>query len=209
MTAGRIAIEPLKGELPDPVRDVFGDFVSGLDFFANRIDRASSFLVHSFLDTGPVWQQDGCWTLDQLLARPDGDVIFARIAHGSLTSAYRRFSGGNVLISETLAAAAFRCAAESDKHRREQFPARLLLELYDKAVIQSGPFGAMVDNNGARLSLITVVLWFLAERSPGTDDDDLLDLSCDAAANVDSRIEVLEEKQQLLFDELTKCARLL
>lgn len=209
MTAGRIAIVPLKGTLPAPVRSVVGELISGVDFFANEIDKVSSVLARNVLGAGPVWQRDGCWTLGQLAGRPDGENIFAPLAYGVLAEAYKRFADSEALVSEARAAAAFRKAVDASREDITRLPAELLVRLQSEGVIHSGPFHDEVDPEAARFSLIALVLWLLIDRTSEAVDNDLLDLCCDAARHLDTRISKSQSDPETVLAELTECARLI
>lgn len=207
MTAGRIVIAPLGRDFPAPVRDM----VDGFDRFASRLEAATSKLAHSLLDSGPAWHSDTTWTLPQLVARADGDTIFAQLAYGALGAAHRRFSDRPVLISETLAARAFGQALHASRADLAQMPAELLVQLVTGGVIARMPFDPEPGDTetDARLACIAFVLWLGADRSPGSDDNDVLDLCCDAAPFVDRQARVTPENRAALRIALADCTRLI
>ena len=209
MTAGRIAITPFREIVPPPVRGFVGDLVSGVDFFANKVDRASSFVARNFMDSDRVWRRDGCWTLGELAARPDGDSIFAPLAHGVLRSAYRRFATGEFLVSEMRASLAFSQAVAVSDRDHSLLPVELLRRLLDGEVIHRAPFGEPVEGEAARLSAIALILWLLADRTPQTEDNDLLDVCCDAAGHIDRHLSVETSDPAAIVVAISECARLI
>ena len=209
MTAGRVAVEPLKDELPQPVQSVLAEMVAGIDFFGTRLEAASSRLAHSLFDSQSGWRAEGEWTLGRLAARADGDVIFAQLAYGALRPACQRFSDQPVLVSETLASQAFVQALRATAADRADLPADLLRRMVRLEVVRSLPFGPSFDAAAARLACIAFTLWLLVEREPGTDGNDLLDLCCDVAPVVDARTDLGSADLSALRDTIADCARLI
>lgn len=209
MTAGRIAVEPLRGALPAPARGLIGELISSADFFVNEFDKASSLMARNLFGDGPVWQRDGCWSLGQLAARPDGEMIFGPLAYGVLLAAYQRFADTESLVSEARAASAFRTAVDASQGDQVRLPSELLVAMQDEEVIHGSPFTDRIDPEAARLSFTAFVLWLLIDRTSDADDNDLLDVCCDAARYVDARIASSLSEPEKVTAEFAACARLI
>lgn len=207
MTAGRVAIEPIGRGFPAPVRDLVG----GLDLIARQIEASTSRLAHSLLDSGAGWQKDGAVPLQALVLRQDRDTLFAQLAYGALGSAYRRFSDRRGLVSETLAARAFNTAVGATAQDQDDLAAELLLRLISVGVLRPAPFDPVnaADPRAERLACIAFTLWLCCARSPGVDDNDLLDLCCDAASYIEGKIALTPANRPALRLALADCARLL
>lgn len=207
MTAGRVAIEPLSRDFPSPLRDV----VDGLDEIATRLEATTSRLAHSILDDGATSQKGHGWTLQTLANHPHGATVFAQLAYGALGAAYMRFADQPALVSETLAAQAFKSAMDATSMDRSELPAELLLQLKSAEVIRSAPFtlpSAQKDHS-AILAYTAFVILLCAERDSESEDTDLLDLCCDTAPLIARKFCFQPDERSALRTAIADCARLI
>ena len=207
MTAGRVAIEPLSRDFPSPLRDV----VDGLDVIATRLEATTSRLAHSILDDGETSQKGHGWTLQTLANHPHGATVFAQLAYGALGAAYMRFADQPALVSETLAAQAFKSAMDATSMDRSELPAELLLQLKSAEVIRSAPFtlpSAQKDHS-AILAYTAFVILLCVERDTESEDTDLLDLCCDTAPLIARKFCFQPDERSALRTAIADCARLI
>ncbi len=154
-----------------------GPVAAPLDAVAAGVEEFTSAAAHTILDF-PT-QGAGLGGL-----RDDGsDLRFAQTVYHGLDRVLARLGLGALMVSETLAAEAFRTVQGRDGALAiEEYAADLLAELQALRVVGHPPGLATVEDEGVLVAHFAVMLWLLVERDvAGEDEDALLDTCTDVA----------------------------
>lgn len=181
--AAGAALEPLERELPDPLRRVARGAAAGLESAAARVRLAARGLAARILPGADGGDHLLSHELDAIMGAEGAAALFADAAAHGLDFTLHRRGRDDLMVSETLAAFAYRAARGAGGDRFET-GARLHLALLERHAVGRAPGTSLglsaEDLAEARHAGFAVTLWMLVERdAPREDEDELLALCAD------------------------------
>jgi len=181
LRVGRDAIPGFHKDFPTPLRELASGFLSGIDQLEGRVESMTSKVVHRFLDFATL--TNGALSLGALRRAPNGDELFAQAAYHALSHAVVLQGDTAPLVSEVLAARAFRQvrARLSADAPPAAFAAALLLEMQGTDVLRHAPQTGRTIEPQRRVALCGLMFWLLADR-PEDDDENALLAACHEVA---------------------------
>lgn len=178
---GRNVIPGVHKDFPAPLRELATGLLSGIDQLEGRVESVTSKVFHRFLDAASL--ADGALSLSALRAAPNGDQVFAQAAYHALARAMALQGDTTPLVSEVLAARAFRQvrARLSPEVPPAAFAAALLLEMQATEVVRHAPHPGDAVESQRRVAHYGLMFWLLAERTAGEDETALLSACLEVA----------------------------
>ncbi|MEO0388105.1 MAG: hypothetical protein AAF281_11330, partial [Pseudomonadota bacterium] len=183
LRTGRRQLDPLAGRVPIPLAGLAADVMGQVDQVAAGVEAFGSTTAHRFLDAPGA--ADGAPDLPQPDAGSGSAQRFAQTVYYGLSRALSRLGTEDALVSETLAAEAFRSVRDRTEPALvvEDYAAEIMRALLDRVVAGRPPglTPAVPEDQGA-IAVFAVTLWLLVERAGGAEDEDqLLDTCTDVA----------------------------
>lgn len=204
----RSLLEPATAHLPAPLRGMLGRVGAALrdvEASAARAERPS--LAEIRRAAGDLSSQP---------TRPADPAVFGRVLAFGLSSALPATGAGHLMASETVAAYVFtrqaRRAARSDGSGMAA--ARIAIDLDQHHVAGAAP-GTNValgqdDRERARVAIVAVMLWLLAERGEeGADEERLLALAVAVARSMQAELLAAFGDAEALAAALSSSARMI
>lgn len=178
---GRNVIPGVHKDFPTPLRELATGLLSGIDQLEGRVESVTSKVFHRFLDAASL--KDGALSLSALRGAPNGDQVFAQAAYHALARAITLQGDTSPLVSEVLAARAFRQvkARLSPGTPPAAFAAALLLEMQATEVVRHAPQPRDTVEPQRRTALYGLMYWLLADRAAGEDETALLSACLEVA----------------------------
>lgn len=209
LQSGRETLRPLQQDLPAPLRDIVQKLDGAMESVTIDIDKATSKLAHRILDLGGGSRLE-MQSLPVLMKHDTGDVLFAQLAYRGLTRAFADFECDKPLVSELLAARAF----EDAKKRAGIDPdplemaTDLAVTMRSQSVVRFTHSASDKSTIQIPVALMAMILWFLAERSVGEDEDALLDVCCEVAHALSDQIGEIDgdrAETRVFLDQYAGC----
>jgi hypothetical protein len=171
---GRDAIPGVHKDFPPPLRDLASGILSGIDQLEAQVESVTRKVARRFLNLGAL--TEGALSLTALRNASNGDELFAQAAYHALSRATVLQRGSSPLVSEVLAARAFRDvqARMSDDTPLAAFGAALLLEIQGADVVRYALQARAATDPQRRVALYGLIFWLLADRAADEDENALL-----------------------------------
>lgn len=185
MRRGRSLLDKPLEPIPAPISKVARAMLSDFDEIADKVNDVAAGLSHRFLDL----REAGRWstaTLEEIENIGEAEIAFAQAAYHGLTRALRHLGAEEGLVSEVRTAEAYKAAIQSGAAESDRFilAAALLQEMVRRGVIRDVLPAPAVEDEGldepalARIAILALILWFLAERQGDEGDAEALLLTC-------------------------------
>ncbi len=156
--------------LPKPASNLAGAVLREVDGLARSVDGLASGLAKTLLGGQPPQVAQ----LDDLIAQPRSDALFAAAFYVALRSVLRRLGATSVFVSEAAARSAVETVALPDPTEPAAgYAAALTLALLEARVIRGTTAQQAALVPGAALepvSIFAVMLWIQSERSEAENE---------------------------------------
>ena len=185
---GETVVETLNTDaLPAPAANLAGVVLREVDWLARSMDKIASGVAKTLLGG----QDRPNAPLQDLVAQPGSDAVFAAAFYVALTTVLRRIGVPNVFVSEVAVRRAMTdTAARAPSESTEHYAARLTISLLGARPMRGASAHDAARVPGTALEdvcIFAVMLWIQSERSEA-ENESVLDAATDMSVALSAEV---------------------